>query len=83
MCLSFAVPACVWRINEDLPEESKQPTFDTEDRWWEQLDLTKLILASNALTNLSEDIQLLPALTVLDVCVNLICKKVTFCVITM
>jgi len=38
-----------------------------DDRWWEQVDLTKLILASNALDHLSEDIQLLPALVALDV----------------
>jgi len=40
---------------------------NADDRWWEQVDLTKLILASNALDCLSEDIQLLPALVVLDV----------------
>lgn len=61
------VPACVWKINLDVPEESKNVAFDTEDRWWEQVDLTKLILASNALQTLSEDIRLLPALTVLDI----------------
>ena len=32
-----------------------------------KVDLTKLLLASNCLTSLSEDISLLPALTVLDV----------------
>lgn len=37
------------------------------DRWWEQTDLTKLYLSSNQLTHLSEDIRLLPALSVLDV----------------
>ena len=40
---------------------------NTEDRWWEQTDLIKLILASNVITSLSEDIINLPALTVLDV----------------
>jgi len=40
---------------------------NADDRWWEQVDLTKLILASNALDCLSEDIQLLPALAALDV----------------
>ena len=62
------VPQNVWRINLDLPDESKEVSLDnTDERWWEQVDLTKLILASNALTSLSEDIKELPALTVLDV----------------
>ncbi|KAM8929915.1 leucine-rich repeat-containing protein 40 isoform 2-T2 [Pelodytes ibericus] len=62
------VPVSVWRINLDTPEEAHQNvTFGGADRWWEQTDLTKLILASNKLQSLSEDLQLLPALVVLDV----------------
>ncbi|NXP15060.1 LRC40 protein, partial [Thinocorus orbignyianus] len=62
------VPQQVWRINLDTPEEAHQNlSFGAADRWWEQTDLTKLILASNKLQCLSEDIKLLPALTVLDV----------------
>ncbi|KFO09043.1 Leucine-rich repeat-containing protein 40, partial [Balearica regulorum gibbericeps] len=62
------VPQHVWRINLDTPEEAHQNlSFGTADRWWEQTDLTKLILASNKLQCLSEDVKLLPALTVLDV----------------
>ncbi|XP_026511722.1 leucine-rich repeat-containing protein 40-like [Terrapene carolina triunguis] len=62
------VPANVWRINLDIPEEAHQNlSFGAADRWWEQTDLTKLILASNKLQCLSEDVRLLPALTVLDV----------------
>jgi len=62
------VPSCVWRINIDTPEEGKTISMDNaDDRWWEQVDLTKLILASNALDSLSADIQLLPALVTLDV----------------
>ncbi|NWS20826.1 LRC40 protein, partial [Pachyramphus minor] len=61
-------PPHVWRINLDTPEEAQQNlSFGAADRWWEQTDLTKLILASNKLQSLSEDVQLLPALTVLDV----------------
>ena len=37
-----------------------------EDSWWEHVDLSKLILASNQITELSTDIQLLLGLTVLD-----------------
>ncbi|KFQ69181.1 Leucine-rich repeat-containing protein 40, partial [Phaethon lepturus] len=62
------VPQHVWRINLDTPEEAHQNlSFGAADRWWEQTDLTKLILASNKLECLSEDVKLLPALTVLDV----------------
>ncbi|NXS49267.1 LRC40 protein, partial [Balaeniceps rex] len=62
------VPQHVWRINLDTPEEAHQNlSFGVADRWWEQTDLTKLILASNKLQCLSEDVKLLPALTVLDV----------------
>ncbi|WAR24190.1 LRC40-like protein [Mya arenaria] len=63
-----SVPDTVWRINIDVPEEGKTVSMDGgDDRWWEQTDLTKLILASNWLTGVSEDISNLPALTVLDV----------------
>ncbi|KAK3090844.1 hypothetical protein FSP39_015117 [Pinctada imbricata] len=62
------VPDTVWRLNIDVPEEARTVSLDnTEDRWWEQTELTKLILASNLLTELSEDISNFPALTVLDV----------------
>lgn len=67
-CVCAAVPEHVWRINLDTPEEAQQNlSFGAADRWWEQTDLTKLILASNKLQSLSEDVQLLPALTMLDV----------------
>ncbi|XP_014747149.1 PREDICTED: leucine-rich repeat-containing protein 40 [Sturnus vulgaris] len=62
------VPEHVWRINVDPPEEAQQNlSFGAADRWWEQTDLTKLILASNKLQELSEDVKLLPALSTLDV----------------
>lgn len=62
------VPLHVWRINLDTPEEAHQNiSFGAADRWWEQTDLTKLILSSNKLQRLSDDVKLLPALTVLDV----------------
>nr|XP_009687624.1 PREDICTED: leucine-rich repeat-containing protein 40 [Struthio camelus australis] len=68
LSVGLAVPQHVWRINLDTPEEAHQNlSFGAADRWWEQVDLTKLILASNKLQCLSEDVKLLPALTVLDV----------------
>ena len=59
----------MWRINIDPPSDNAIGSFGTagEDRWWEQTDLTKLILAGNLLTSLSEDVQNLSALNVLDV----------------
>uniref|UniRef100_A0A8C0RLC3 Leucine-rich repeat-containing protein 40 n=1 Tax=Canis lupus familiaris TaxID=9615 RepID=A0A8C0RLC3_CANLF len=62
------VPQCVWRINVDVPEEANQNlSFSAAERWWEQTDLTKLILSSNQLQSLTDDLRLLPALTVLDI----------------
>uniref|UniRef100_A0A8C7XWV3 Leucine rich repeat containing 40 n=1 Tax=Oryzias sinensis TaxID=183150 RepID=A0A8C7XWV3_9TELE len=40
--------------------------FGASDRWWEQTDLTKLLLSSNHISQISEDIRLLPALVTLD-----------------
>lgn len=62
------IPRTVWRINIDPPSDDVI-SFSTggDDRWWEQTDLTKLILAGNLLRSLSEDIRCLPALSVLDV----------------
>lgn len=65
------VPQSVWRLNLDTPQEAQQNvSFGAEDRWWEQTDLTKLLLSSNKLQSVSEDIKLLPALVVLDVGLN-------------
>ena len=41
--------------------------IEEDESWWENVDLTKLILASNQLTRISGDIKNLPCLTVLDV----------------
>ncbi|KAA0712899.1 Leucine-rich repeat-containing protein 40 [Triplophysa tibetana] len=62
------VPQSVWRLNLDTPQEAQQDlSFGAADRWWEQTDLTKILLSSNKLQNISEDIKLLPALVVLDI----------------
>lgn len=63
-----SVPQDVYRLNMDTPQEAQQDvSFGTSDCWWEQTDLTKLILSSNQLTQLSDDIRLLAVLTTLDV----------------
>ncbi|XP_037530631.1 leucine-rich repeat-containing protein 40 [Nematolebias whitei] len=61
------VPQSVYRLNTDTPEEAQQDiSFGGSDRWWEQTDLTKLLLSSNQLSHLSDDIRLLPGLITLD-----------------
>nr|XP_020476503.1 leucine-rich repeat-containing protein 40 isoform X2 [Monopterus albus] len=61
------VPQNVYRLNIDTPEEAQQNvSFGASDRWWEQTDLTKLLLSSNQLTQISDDIRLLPGLIILD-----------------
>lgn len=64
-----AVPDGVWRINLNAPPDQMVDIgrSDSDEQWWDQVDLTKLILASNQLKELSEDIKYLVALTVLDV----------------
>ena len=48
ICTSFPVPDTVWRINLDAPEKGCTSSMDNaDDRWWEQTDLVKLIMASN------------------------------------
>ncbi|KAM8873766.1 leucine-rich repeat-containing protein 40 isoform 2-T2 [Spinachia spinachia] len=61
------VPQDVYRLNTDTPQEAQQDvSFGASHCWWEQTDLTKLILSSNQLTHLSDDIGLLAVLTTLD-----------------
>ena len=63
------IPDKVWRVNLDVPPESKNVSLDSADgdKWWEIVDLTKLIVASNKLTEISPEIFQFPALAVLDV----------------
>ncbi|CAG5124259.1 unnamed protein product, partial [Candidula unifasciata] len=62
------VPETVWTVQEDVPEDSKCVSMDnTDDKWWDTLPLTKLILASNRLSSLGEGLRNLAALTVLDI----------------
>ncbi|KAH9496798.1 Leucine-rich repeat-containing protein 40 [Bulinus truncatus] len=62
------VPEEVWSIQEFVPEESKSVSLDnSDDKWWDTVDMTKLILASNHLTSLGEGLKNLQSLTVLDI----------------
>ena len=58
----------MWRINTDPPPD-QNASFNTggDDKWWDQVELFKLILAANQIKDISEDIRLLTALVVLDV----------------
>ena len=63
------VPEKVYRVNLDVPPEAQNVSLDStdDDKWWEIVDLTKLILASNKLSEISPEIAQFPALLVLDV----------------
>ena len=70
-----AIPDKVYRINVDVPEEAKSSSMgDSDERWWDQVDLKKLIVASNQLSEISTEIKNLPALNVLDAHDNQITK---------
>uniref|UniRef100_A0A673KWW2 Leucine rich repeat containing 40 n=1 Tax=Sinocyclocheilus rhinocerous TaxID=307959 RepID=A0A673KWW2_9TELE len=56
-----SVPHSVWRLNIDTPQEAQQNLS------FGAADLTKLLLSSNKLQSLSEDVKLLPSLVVLDI----------------
>ena len=67
------VPHQVWSINEpdECPEhKSKGLSMDKieeeEDSWWARVDLSKLYLASNRLSSIPSDIEMLSALVILD-----------------
>lgn len=75
MSCSQTVPSSVWRLNVDSPPtESLMMGAVGDERWWDQIDLVKLILAVNQLTELSEDIRLLPSLVSLDVSEGFACS---------
>ncbi|XP_022251317.1 leucine-rich repeat-containing protein 40-like isoform X2 [Limulus polyphemus] len=65
------VPNIVWNINKITPEEGQQLSLVMDEtdgqRWWDQVVLNKLILASNKLSTISSEISNLVDLTVLDV----------------
>ncbi|XP_015758989.1 PREDICTED: LOW QUALITY PROTEIN: leucine-rich repeat-containing protein 40-like [Acropora digitifera] len=68
------VPQKVWRVNLDVPPEAQNVSLDStdDDKWWEIVDLTKLILASNKLSEISSEIAQFPALLVLDIHDNVV-----------
>ena len=60
------MPNRVWRLNIDPPEGATND-FDSNEQWWDQVDLKRLNLSANEITELSENIENLTALQSLDV----------------
>ncbi|XP_054720197.1 LOW QUALITY PROTEIN: leucine-rich repeat-containing protein 40-like [Uloborus diversus] len=64
------MPDVVWNLNKLSAEETKALSLSLEssedDRWWDHVDLTKLIFASNSLKSISPEISNYPALNTLD-----------------
>ena len=65
------VPPKVWKIN-DLDENEKtnvSVSLDnpSEEKWWEFVDLQKLILANNSIMEIPKDVGNLMSLQTLDV----------------
>ncbi|EDV23314.1 uncharacterized protein TRIADDRAFT_27850 [Trichoplax adhaerens] len=62
------VPDDVWRINLDASKSQQSSSMDNDqDRWWDQVELSKLDLSSNQLKAISDDVKLLNALVALDI----------------
>ena len=49
------------------PPEGASGSFEAEERWWDQVELTRLDLSSNDIYELSEDIENFNSLVTLDV----------------
>ena len=60
------IPPKLWRLNINPPEVANG-LFEAEERWWDQVELTRLDLSSNDIHELSEDIENFNSLVTLDV----------------
>lgn len=60
------LPSDVWRINLDAGKGQVADLSGNDDAWWNQVELSKLFIASNGLTEIPDDIGLLEALVTLD-----------------
>ena len=61
------IPSKVLRINVDKFEEETNEDHENGFKWWQQIDMQKLILASNKITEIPKDIQFLESLVTFDV----------------
>nr|CAB3263517.1 leucine-rich repeat-containing protein 40-like [Phallusia mammillata] len=59
------IPDSVWTLN--MAPKDSDSAFDSTDNWWDQVQLSKLILSSNQLKEVSESIGNFKALITLDV----------------
>ena len=66
------IPAGVWRINLDVGRGQEIDLSGVGDSWWEQVELSKLFLPSNALTEIPAEIANLPSLVTLDAHDNMV-----------
>jgi hypothetical protein len=62
------IPDKALRINIDKFEDENNEDDETGFKWWQQIDLQKIFLASNKLKDIPKDIQYLDTLVSLDVC---------------
>ena len=64
------IPAKIWTLNEDENDAAgKKGLFMDkveEDNWWDRVEISKLILASNQITKISPKIRNLASLQILD-----------------
>ena len=62
------IPSKIWTLNEDESDGKRGMFMDKvdEDNWWERVDLTKLILASNQISKISPKVKHLMSLQILD-----------------
>uniref|UniRef100_A0A1X7TEE9 Leucine-rich repeat-containing protein 40 n=1 Tax=Amphimedon queenslandica TaxID=400682 RepID=A0A1X7TEE9_AMPQE len=63
------IPPKLWRLNIDPPDGSTA-SFDVDERWWDQVEVTKLDLSSNEIKEISEDIENFNSLSALEVQYN-------------
>jgi len=74
--IGTSVPLKVWRMNE--LDENERSTVSvslddpSEEKWWEFVDLQKLIVANNYITDVPCDVSNLSSLQTFDVSLNII-----------
>lgn len=66
---SILVPDSIWTINEKSDTDRNE---NDNFNWWDQVNLTKLILASNKLRIIPKNVQSLNSLVILDVIIIII-----------
>jgi len=60
------VPSAIWNLI-DKEKQADYSLENTDFKWWDAIELSKLILASNKIKSVPKDIKCLSSLTTLDV----------------